>query len=232
MQVRLFCHNEPHLSNSRFSEDDLAYQHASEFLKDFQTGKNQEGTLVISTMELNDRAQVHCEKWVEDIGTHFSLYASAKVPSLIAPGTALGFDEVMKTKSLSGDVSGTIGEALFSLLLTNKFGLTNDAFAHLRADAQSGIYPDFAIYTHTSQLQARLEWDAKVKISSHPTPAEVKTISYPDKSEIKGRIRKAIGQIRNYWTHLSQNVPAPCIICVAIRNQNLKSYELGIIWGL
>jgi hypothetical protein len=184
-------------------------------------------------MEVKDRAQMHCDKWVEEVGVHFALYASARqptdIPPLSVPAIARNNREVMKYKVYSGDVSGVIGETLFSLLLTKQFGLLDDHFAHLRADKSSGIYPDFAIYHPTQKLINRLHWRSGM-VNTRPIPAEVKTGNKPTKQSIKPQIEKAILQIRNYWYRLGPP-EEPSIICIAVRNPNNQSYDLCVIWG-
>jgi hypothetical protein len=232
MAVRIFCHNESRLVDSTYPSDDLAENHASNFLDEIGGAKSPDFTLLVTSIEVRDRAQVHCDKWVEEAGMHFSLYSAAvlpsDVPNLSYPPIASNQRQVMKHKVYSGDVSGVIGEALFSILLTKHFMLPDDAFAHLRADKQTGIYPDFAIYAPTVALRARLNWSGNTRIVT-PLPAEAKTANYPKMQSLKPQLEKATRQIRNYWEKLGQR--GPSIICAAVRNPTLQSYDLAIIWG-
>jgi hypothetical protein len=233
MTVRVFCNNEPDLTNIGCDAKFLAGQLATRFIGQIQGGGKPEWTMSIKTMEVKDRAQMHCDKWVEEVGVHFALYSSARlstdVPSLSVPSIARSDREVMKYKVYSGDVSGVIGESLFSLFLTKQFGLLDDNFAHLRADKSSGIYPDFGIYKPTQALLKRLHWRSGM-VNTRPIPAEVKTANNPSRQSIKPQLEKAILQIRNYWFRMGPP-PEPSIICLAIRNPNNQSYDLCVIWG-
>ncbi len=232
MAVRVYSRDEPNLTNGRYDAANLARIITDDFLGQINGSALPEWTLEIKTMEVKDRAQMHCDKWVEEAGLHFALYASAvrreDKPRLRGRAYARTDRQVMQYKDYSGDVSGVIGESLFSIFLTKQFRLPDDAFAHLRADRSTHIYPDFAIFAPTPELVARLYKSSGP--ATKPIPAEVKTANYPERSAIKPQLKKAINQIRNYW---NRNGPPsePSIICVAIRNPSNQSYDLGIVWG-
>jgi hypothetical protein len=135
---------------------------------------------------------------------------------------------------LLSDVSGVIGEAIFSCLLVQEFDLLDEHFAHFRADKQSGFFPDFGIFFLSDELRARLEWDS-VAVVGPIVPAEVKTVTGADTADIKPRLIKAIEQVQNFWVRVSGGVATGVgqsgIICLAVRNQDLAAYDITLIWG-
>jgi hypothetical protein len=228
MDIRIFFHREPDLISGDIAQ--ITERLATAVLNDFESD-NPSITLTISPKELDDRAQFHADKWVEETALHMQQYADAPRPMLTQPtGNVPQQDQrlIINYKSISGDVSGVIGEALFSLLLVKHFQLDGSDFAHLRADKTSGFYPDFGIYQLSNSLQQQLNWDGN-SIIGLSVPAEVKTISKLEKSQLKPKLRKATEQIRNYW--LRQNGTGASIVCVAARNTQIKSYDVTIIWG-
>jgi hypothetical protein len=96
-------------------------------------------------------AQKHVEKWVESVGLHFRLYSYAKkTPSVNLPPSksqrsVLPTGSRLKYKVFSGDVSGTIAEALFAFILRDHYGIAGENIIHLRASKTTGRTPDFSI---------------------------------------------------------------------------------------
>jgi len=188
---------------------------------------NPDNEFFVDEIEINDRAQVHCEKWVEEVGYHFARYSTAaQTPSLAFPGSQSTNRRILKSKVYSGDVSGTIGEALFSLYLLKCFSLSDGDFAHLRADSGSGVYPDFAVYMPSQQMLSNFGWT--IPLVSE-IPAEVKSANEFTRSAIRPRIVKSIQQIRNFW--VKRNLTeGPSMIGLTVRNQRQQTYDLVVIW--
>ena len=200
-------------------------------------------TIPLSSAYVDDRAQLHCDKWIEETSFHISKYSAAKKfsdkPPLTTPssGSIITPDVsrlIIHYKAFSGDVSGVIGEAIFSCILVQEFGLKDEYFAHFRADKQSGIFPDFGIFFLSSKLKGRLEWD-KVSVAGGIVPAEVKTVTSANVTEIKPKLIKAVGQVQNFWVRVNGGVATGAghsgIVCLAVRNQHLGAYDIALIWG-
>lgn len=198
-------------------------------------------SITLSASYVDDRAQLHCDKWIEETAFHINRYSAAKkesdkppLSSLPAPGTlaAVVGRLILPYKAFSGDVSGVIGEAIFSSLLVQEFDLQDQHFAHFRADKQSGIFPDFGIFFLSTKLRTRLEWDS-VPVINPVVPAEVKTVTSGNTSDIKPKLKKAIEQVQNFWVRVKPGGGAgrSGIICLAFRNQQLTAYDVALIWG-
>jgi hypothetical protein len=115
---------------------------------------------------LDNYASKHVEKWVEKVGLHFLRYAQSSVtPSLLGPSPIGALHNTINgriaaqrltQKVFSGDVSGSIGEALFALLLRQRYGVTGARLTHLRGTKQTGPSPDFYIRKVPKALQPLL----------------------------------------------------------------------------
>lgn len=189
------------------------------------TYENPDKSFYVDEMEINDRAQVHCEKWVEEVGYHFTRYSTATKPDLLYPASQSENRYVLKSKVYSGDVSGTIGESLFSLYIIKCFSLSDGDFAHLRTD-NSSVYPDFAIYTPSHQMLSNFQWHLPLVTE---IPAEVKNANEFKRASIHPQIRKSIQQIRSFWRRRGET-GGPSMIGVTIRNQRQQTYDLAVIW--
>ena len=197
----------------------------------------------ISPLELDNAASNHCDKWLETTGQHMVLYTgSPSKPSIVVPQAPI-FSEypVARYRTYSGDVSGVIGEALFSLLLTKKYLLPDNSFAHFGANQVTGFFPDFGIYQVTEQLQAAFDRSmnksnpSAININqTYIIPAEVKSMANPSASIIYERLDKAILQIKNFWAprkHKSKNCNRGIsIIFLALRNQTNHRYDGIFLW--
>jgi hypothetical protein len=193
---------------------------------------------------VDDRAQLHCDKWIEETAIHMSLYSAAQEflnkPKLSVTASTGGLPSALKRlllryKAFSGDVSGVIGEAIFSSLLVQHYGLTDTDFAHFRADKLSGIFPDFGIFRLSISLENSLIWNGTPLRTSGPgIPAEVKTVSFATTGDIRAKLRRAIEQVQNFWIRVNsggfQNDEA-AIICLVIRNQQRAAYDVALIWA-
>ena len=181
----------------------------------------------VEDIEINDRAQVHCEKWVEEVGYHFIRYSTAlQTPALAYPIDQRSNRRILKSKVYSGDVSGTIGEALFSLYLLKCFMLSDSDFAHLRADKMSGVYPDFAIYVPSREMLSNFGWSSNLLSE---IPAEVKSANEFSRQAIYPRLTKSIQQVRNFWNR-KQIAGGESLIGLTIRNQYEQTYDLVVLW--
>lgn len=231
-RFRVFHYTEPEmLSSDALGIARIAKTMASRIITDIDKSSQYEQVDILNK-ELEDRAQLHCDKWIVGTDTHMSLYSGAQgsgtKPLLLQPQSLPPSEQyrVSTVKSFSGDVSGVIGEAIFSLLLIKYFGLVDQDFAHFRADKRLGIYPDFGIYRVSARLESRLDWDGRSTICI-PVPAEVKALTTATKEAVQGRLKKAILQIQCF--QLQQRGTG--IVCIAIRNQRLRSYDVALIWG-
>lgn len=230
MNLRLFNYREPALLTGNIVT--IASTHTDKILLDISktTGFT---AVTLSKKLINDRAQRHADKWIEETAIHLSLYSSAGSarPRLKKPWrlSTKEKNKILKTKSFSGDVSGVIGESIFSSLLIEHFKHKETDFAHFRASVKSGVYPDFGIYRPSTKLRDKEYWGDPLPTFEIPLPAEVKTVTDAEKSAIKGRLTKAIEQIRNYWA--TEGTDGASIICIALRNSDLSSYDLALIWG-
>lgn len=105
----------------------------------------------------------HVEKWVEKIGYHISHYLNYQAkPNLsgssMLPSSSNPYDAVSKLthKSFSGDVSGSIGEALLADLMRRRYGIKSDRIMHLRPAKINTKAPDFLILNAPKSLFADL----------------------------------------------------------------------------
>lgn len=185
---------------------------------------------------LNHIAQIHCDKWVEDTAGHMFYYASAQqknkpklaTPSAIPAGVPGSVqDQIVHYKSFSGDVSGVIGEAVLAYILQQSFNLSEDDFVHLRGDKNTGFFPDFSILQITPSLENALNWDGNSIIHSY-VPVEVKAVTHLNRTTIWPKIMKAILQIQSFWNYVGSC--GASMICIAIRNQNMRSYDVALLW--
>jgi hypothetical protein len=153
---------------------------------------------------VDNYAQKHVEKWVERVGLHFHLYSSRRAGPMLLGGQApQGVQTPTATKAVlkltqkvfSGDVSGSIGEALLAVLLRLRYGLQSTDFLHLRATKQSGKAPDFYIKRITPRLAQDLDPVNAAKVNA-PLVAEVKGATSFTTSVISAKITDALSQVQ------------------------------------
>jgi len=246
MKLRLFEFADKELLDPDLSCDDNAYiSKLNDYARKFLSLDNRQidDSFDISSLELDNAATLHCDKWLEETGLHMMLYSgSTGQPKINTPETdVLKNYPVAHYRNYSGDVSGVIGEAIFSLLLTKKFLLGDGSFAHFGANRATGIFPDFGIYVVTKDFQSsfsramqRISFHASIELSrTHIIPAEVKSMANPNFSIIKDRFDKAVQQIRNFWSlrnNKSVSKRGASIIFLALRNENYYGYDGVILW--
>lgn len=225
MQIKVFERCVPAITDSSIPPEELVPGLTGAVIRMLQQAPSY--CFPVNTTEINDRAQVHCEKWVEEVGLHFVQYATAaQAPDLNFPVNQSANRMILKNKVYSGDVSGTIGEALFSIYLSKYCLLSEGDFAHLRADKTSGVYPDFEIFVPSQEMLSHFGWVVPPTIQ---IPAEVKNANEPNRASIYPRLLRAIQQIRNFWNR--RNEPfGPSLIGLTVRDPNARSYDLVIIW--
>ncbi len=201
-------------------------------------------TLDVSIAELDGIASLHCDKWLEGAGLHMTRYAGALLAPALqqqpAKRKVLEKFRIINNKSFSGDMSGTIGEALFAFLLIKRFGLSDLDFAHFGASSSTGLFPDFGIHRISPALQttfAKYAISGKNLTSVELIPAEVKAMTNPDNTIVRERLDKAIQQVRNFWQirKLTDENGRPLergasIIFMALRNRDRLGYDGTILW--
>jgi hypothetical protein len=191
-----------------------------------------DGLLRVSSLLINDLAQLHADKWVENIALHVGLYSTAiAAPRMSTPTHIYNDDSIQKIKSFSGDVSGVIGETLLTVIMQRCYGLDDECVAHFRAHKSVGIYPDFGIFFATEELCEALKplgVKTRAGFLKPAIPCEVKTITTMNTGEAKERVIKAIGQIQSYW--LREKTDGVSLLCIAIRNPAKLSYDVNLIW--
>jgi hypothetical protein len=134
MNIRLFHYQEPLLFSTYgrpYDVEMVARARAREIIRDLGSGSGAT-SITLSSTYVDDRAQLHCDKWIEETSFHISRYSAAKKisdkPRLSTPsmGTSTPPEAerlIIQYKAFSGDVSGVIGEAVFSCLLVQEFDL-------------------------------------------------------------------------------------------------------------
>ena len=245
MEIRLFNYEEPKLLSSYGNLLDVNSLAQAATLRIVRDVNNSLGATIITINSafIDDRAQMHCDKWIEETATHMSRYSAAQnlsdKPRLATPPSGTVSDPLrrllLQYKSFSGDVSGVIGEAIFSSLLILHFGLKDNAFAHFRADKLSGIFPDFGIFQPSTELITQFEWNGVPLSGPAVIPAEVKTVTSVSVGHIKPRLIKAAEQLQNFWVRVlgrqTIGTGEAALICLVIRNQERKAYDVALLWG-
>lgn len=157
---------------------------------------------------VDNYAQKHVEKWVERVGLHFHLYSSrragptllgGRAPQTVQTPTATRPVLKLTQKVFSGDVSGSIGEALLAVILHLRYGLYSTDFLHLRATKQSGKAPDFYIKRITPRLAQDLDPVNPAQVNA-PLVAEVKGATSFATSAISGKIGDGLSQVQAFRT--------------------------------
>lgn len=187
----------------------------------------------ISNLLINDLAQLHADKWVENIALHVGLYSTAlSAPEMSAPVYVYNNNSIQKIKNFSGDVSGVIGETLLTVVMQRCYQLDDQSLAHFRAHKTIGIYPDFGIFFVTAEFQNHLInlgiADTEEGFQRTPIPCEVKTITTMSVTTGRERVTKAIAQIQSYWKR--EKAKGVSILCIAIRNSAHQAYDINLVW--
>jgi hypothetical protein len=153
-------------------------------------------------------SQKHVEKWVEKIGFHFQLYAARYPPRIVSTTipasvmtTARGRVPLLKLerKVVSGDVSGTLGEALMASILVIGFGLRPSSIVHLKATKQTGRAPDFYILDIPNDLASFID-PLPNAIIDPPLVIEAKGAAMFDQTSIASKLANAFQQIEQIRT--------------------------------
>ena len=174
---------------------------------------------------VDNYASKHVEKWVERIGSHLRSYVFTSRPGL--PGvtppyviTPKGNVQPLKLnrKSFSGDVSGSIAEALFAMLLLRRYQLGMWDFVHLRAVSQSGRAPDFSISRLTPNLISDL--NPPSPYVAVPVVAEVKGATGADLGSISSKFEDALSQVEKL-----RGVGSCGLACVFLRDSAEGKYH-------
>ena len=96
MNIRVFYHREPNLINGDIAQ--ITEQAAATILNRIENS-SPNITLTISPKELDDRAQFHADKWVEETALHMQQYSDA--PSSLSERTLLEGDKGRQTTTLT-----------------------------------------------------------------------------------------------------------------------------------
>ena len=189
-----------------------------------------ESTFSWHTDFVDTDSQKHVEKWVEKIGFHFQLYAarypprivSATIPASVTT-TARGKVPLLKLerKVVSGDVSGTLGEALMASILLIRFGLRPNSIVHLKATKQTGRSPDFYILDIPTDLANFIDPLPNSTVDP-PLVIEAKGAAKFDRASIAGKLANAFQQIEQIRTNYG-------IAAVFVRDPVNRHYHVLIV---
>ena len=185
----------------------------------------------INRWELDHYSYLLAEKWVEEIGLHYSYYIShVHPPSLRAfPLSAIPTEYTLTNKRFSGDVSSVIGEVLYLAYIEKVLGLRATDTIHLRP--YKGITRDPSImsmadfYTITSE-DVRI---GTLEVSANSIIlGEAKALTNPNRGIIEERLEKAYRQIENTSRVLSRYGFSPllAILSLAMRDFRNMTYKL------
>ena len=153
---------------------------------------------------LDTYASKHVEKWVEKVGLHFLRYVEASEPPPIVwslqplnathkvHGVSVPAQKLTQ-KVFSGDVSGSIGEALMALLLRQHYGAKASKLTHLRGTKQTGPSPDFYLRNVPAELAKDL--NPTTKSVTGPLACECKGATRFIWPSMVGKLKEALAQI-------------------------------------
>jgi len=179
---------------------------------------------------VNDMAAMHADTWIEGVALHTMEY-STKTKSDRPDHHVL--DEAgnrnVRNKRISGDVSGVIGETLFSVVLREHYEMDEYSdYCHLIKPNRMR-YPDFGIIKPSSLFIEEMKNRSVFTHYSNITiPCEVKTFSSFEYKPLD-RIRDAADQLVSFWysKKLTEGVG---VICIPILNTDNGSYDLFFVW--
>jgi hypothetical protein len=241
IQVRLTHLAEDRIAQSALEEDDQLIEKVSKYLADEIRRRIKSKSLddwdcfQVENDAIDDLAMKFTDVWIIGVAEHTEQYSATFATPKLADSSELPEDDVIqRSKSFSGDVSGIIGETMFTLVAKRYFELNENCFAHLRPQKNSE-QPDFAVYLPSEHfLQMFKQRGLRASAKDCPIPCEVKAMStaeLPQANEIRNRIRKAMKQLHSFWRIRKQLGSGLCcgVICVAIRNPR-NSYDVSFIW--
>lgn len=178
-------------------------------------------------------AHMHTDVWVDTSALHATLYTHNVKPSIPLPSASISYDpnSISRVRNFSGNVSGVIGEASFAWLMRYHYGIDSGHMVHLRpikGAKHLARYPDFEIHNPTSSFLGDVPHVINHR-TLFPFPCEVKGVTSPTRSNIKGQLKKAIVQLCSYWTF--QGRPhCSGLISIALRNERAKAYDIVFVW--
>ena len=195
-------------------------------------------TVSVSDVELDQYVGLHLDRWIETAAHHASLYAgvgyaphpTVQTPRYVPLALAQSLSEA---KSLSGDISGAVGEGLFVSLIRKAYGHGPDDFVHLRPTSVKR-FPDFAVIRPTASFWSLIHGGALAPAPwAMYVPIETKTISKAERpSQLSGSIRDALVQLLSFWMSVGWHTQAgPSGLFLAIRNRRRQSYDLVLVHG-
>jgi hypothetical protein len=159
------------------------------------------------------------EKQVSRIDDNFCYYSyGRRFPlgrhSLRAPKGA----SCMVRKTFSGDVSGEIGESLFTYFLVTEMGIDSSEISHLRPGKKAPfLVPDFLV------LDSGFSLAPLVGRNSYPRPLLAEVKGFTGKLE-PNRIKHALEQLKPLVRRSYIG-----IVFLAARNQNRRCYDAYVL---
>ncbi len=185
----------------------------------------------INRWELDHYSYLLAEKWVEEIGLHYSYYISHVHPPFLRtlPPSIIPAEYMLTNKRFSGDVSGVIGETLYLAYIEKVLGLSASNTMHLRF--YKGITGDPSIIS-MADFYTIPSRDLRIDTIEVPANSvilgEAKACTNPDRGDLEKRLEKAYCQIENASRLLSRyGASSPlAIISLAIRDFKNMAYKL------
>jgi len=188
----------------------------------------------INKWELDHYSRLLAEKWVEEIGLHYSYYVSHIHPPslLVPPSSTVPTEYRLTNKRFSGDVSGVIGEVLYLAYIEKVLELRATNTLHLRpykgitADPSIKRMADFYTISHKDLQIGTIKVPANSAILG-----EAKACTNPVRGYIKKTLDKAYSQIKSSLNLLGENNTSPslAIISLAMRDFKNTTYKLFVI---
>lgn len=197
-------------------------------VKNLIEGDSPDETLPYSERLINDMAEMHADTWIEGVGLHTVEYSTTTKRPTHHTITTSG-SKAVANKRISGDVSGVIGETLFSVVLREYYKMSEYSdYSHL-ARPNNLKYPDFGIVDPSDKFKGEmLHRGVFDHYSGFTIPCEVKTFSDFTYKPLD-RIRHATDQLVSFWYNKGL-VKAVGMICIPILNTSSGSYDLYLVW--
>lgn len=186
-------------------------------------------SLMYSQRLINDMAEMHADTWIEGVGLHTVEYSTTTKRPTHHTITTSG-SKAVTNKRISGDVSGVIGETLFSVVLREHYKMNEYSdYSHL-TKPNTLRYPDFGIVDPSDEFKDEMSCQGVfVHYSGFTIPCEVKTFSHFAYKPLD-RIRDAADQLVSFWYNKSL-VKGVGMICIPILNRSNGSYDLYLVWS-